>query len=192
MPLPAGLAVRSLTAEESQQALQHILTVGQGVAAGSINNSEVAGRDKWNVQSGTAIGQANAPVSFNSGPQTTINTSGGDYAGRDIDKRQGMFYEGNFAGAAPGGIAAAEPPTLADLLERVQQARERASRQGANQLADDLDSVGLKLSQAMRAQTQGDTAWQREKLEQARQELEGLAQREPMARELALLAGQVA
>ncbi|MFL5801009.1 MAG: caspase domain-containing protein [Roseiflexaceae bacterium] len=211
---PAGAATRAVSAEESRRALERIVSVGQGVAVGgNVSGGTVVGRDQINAQGSQGfINQASGPVSQNFGTQqnidsgggTVISTGGGDYAGGNLDKRQGEVFvdgsviSGNVIGASPDMLAdvlgdlAPQQPSLEQTLAQARQAAEQARGRGDDDLADDLDSVIAPLDAARKADQAGRSERRAAKLDEARAALGRLVPGRPELRALAEMLGRVA
>jgi Caspase domain len=100
------LAVSRIDRKYSERLLNKFISI-------NIGDTQTAGRDIVHGDQIDArgsqgfINRASGPISQNFGPQTTVNTGGGDYAGGNIDKRQGQTFidgdqytmSGNFSGA---------------------------------------------------------------------------------------------
>jgi hypothetical protein len=93
-PSSLGGAVREVEPSESQQAFQQILSGEINLAAGrDIQNVTI---DKSNTTinaqgSRGLINRPTGPITQHFGNETSINTGGGDYAGRDLDKSQKTY-----------------------------------------------------------------------------------------------------
>jgi hypothetical protein len=194
-PAP-GAAVRPVDEQTSRAAFERIMSVGQGVAVGGdVRDSTVVGRDQVNIQDspGAITGQVTGSVS-----QHTVNTGGGDYAGGNIDKRQGgTFIDGAVIGdlsgllaGALGGVASRQP-TLDQALGQARQAVDAARGRGDDDLADDLQSVVLPLEAAQKAEQGGRAERRAAKLAEARAALEGLVASHPELRDLATVLGRI-
>jgi Caspase domain len=203
-PAP-GTAVRPVEEQESQRAFERIMSVGQGVAVGrDVRDSTVVGRDQVSVQgSPGAIVGATGAVS-----QTNVNTGGGDYAGGNIDKRQGgVFIDGGavygpVTGSQAGGNIsnlitgllgnqAPQPAPLETAIAQARQAAEAARSQGDDDLADDLQGVVLALEAALKAEQTGRAERRGAKLAEARAALEQLAPGRPELRDMAAALGRM-
>jgi hypothetical protein len=110
-------------------------------------------------------------------------TLGGDYAGGNIDSRQGVFVEGgvvsggtiigvNTGSLVIGGLGSATTDTsLAQALAQVQQAVTQARQRGDDDLADDLDGVASSLRAALKAQSEGKAERRASKIREASEAL---------------------
>ena len=195
-------AVREVSAEESRRALEQIMSVGQGVAAGrDIANSTVVGRDQVNIQGspGAITGQVSGPVSQNFGTQTTttVNSGGGPaIVGSQLDKSNinvgstfgGSYIVGDTVTVGASTPSASEVLTLDEALARVQQAAEQARQAGNADLADGLDVVALKLTQS---QKETDAGRRQQRLAGAIQEIESLAKSQSAGQDLVQLLRRV-
>jgi hypothetical protein len=207
-PAP-GAVVRPVDEQASQQAFERIMNVGQGVAVGrDIRDSTVIGRDQVNVQDspGAIVGDVDT-VSQTFGPQTKVNTGGGDYAGGNIDKRQGEIFIGG-GSTVYGPVAVDASGTLTSIagnastadilfpleqaLAQVRRAAEAARSRGDDDLADDLQGVVLSLEAALKAQQANRLDRRAAKLAEARTALEQLAPNHSELRDLATTLGRIA
>jgi hypothetical protein len=199
-PAP-GTAVRPVDEQTSRAAFERIVNVGQGVAVGGdVRDSTVVGRDQVNIHDspGVITGQVTGSVSQNFGSQQTVNTGGGDYAGGNIDKRQGgTFIDGTVVGDLSGLLAGAlggvtsRQPTLERALGQARQAAEAARGRGDDDLADDLQAVVLPLEAAQKAEQAGRAERRAAKLAEARAALESLVASHPELRDLATILGRL-
>jgi hypothetical protein len=125
------------------------------------------------------------------GNQSNINTGGGDYAGRDIDKRQGVFViggtiHGSVVGINSGNITIDTMPLLLDkVVTQIEQTVTQARQRGDDDLADDLQGVILPLQAAIKAQSEGKEDRRMSKLTEARESLRKITNNQPDLRELA-------
>jgi hypothetical protein len=207
-PAP-GAAVRPVDEQESRRAFERIMSVGQGVAiGGDVRDSTVIGRDQVSVQGspGAIVGRTGA-VSQNFGSRTNVDTGGGDYAGGNIDKRQGQVFidggavYGNVTGSQTGGSISstiadllgdlAPPASLEQVLAQARQAADEARGRSDDDLADDLRGVVLALEAALKAEQTGRTERRTAKLAEARASLERLAPNRPELRDLAMALRQI-
>ena len=123
------------------------------------------------------INNASAPVTQHFGNQTSINTGGGDYAGRDMHKSD----------RAPRPDAA----SLQTVVDEVTQLIERAENRGEDDLADDLRSVESILQAAIKAENEGKLERRLAKLEDTRRSLQGLVKAHPELQHVLSLLKQV-
>jgi hypothetical protein len=112
------------------------------------------------------INNASAPVTQHFGNQTSINTGGGDYAGRDMHKSD----------RSPRPNAAV---SLQTVVDEVTQLVERAETRGEDDFADDLRSVESTLQAAVKAESEGKLERRQVKLEDAKRSLQGLVKAHP-------------
>jgi hypothetical protein len=199
-PAP-GTAVRPVDEQTSRAAFERIMSVGQGVAVGGdVRDSTVVGRDQVNIHDspGAITGRVGGSVSQDFGSQTTVNTGGGDYAGGNIDKRQGRIFvdgpvSGDLSDLLGGALSgrASRPPTIAQALAQARQAAEAARGRGDDDLADDLQAVVLPLEAAQKAEQAGRAERRAAKLVEARTALESLAASHPELRDLAAMLGRI-
>jgi hypothetical protein len=198
-PAP-GAAVRPVDEQTSRAAFERIMSVGQGVAiGGDVRGSTVVGRDQVTIQDspGAITGQVEGSVNQNFGSEQTISTGGGDYAGGNIDKRQGgTFIDGSVVGDLSGLLGGVlgglqQQPTVDQALAQARQAAEAARGRGDDDLADDLQAVVLPLEAAQKAEQVGRTDRRAAKLADARAALEALAAGHPELGELAALLKRV-
>jgi hypothetical protein len=162
-PPPDGAAVRAVSPAESQAAYLAIQSGGISFGQGTSISGSIVGGD-----------------------QRTIHT-GGDSAGGDIDKRQGVFISGGaisgpvigyntgtlHIGANPAPSAAPDPLRQACLkLEHMIAHMQTA---GDDDLADDLQSILHALTAATKARDEGKHDRQAAKIQAARAALRSLA-----------------
>jgi uncharacterized caspase-like protein len=210
---PAGAATRAVSAEESQRALERIISVGQGVAVGGdVSGGTVVGRDQINAQRAQGfINRVSGSVNQNTGTQQNIDTGGGtifttgggDFAGGSIDKRQGTSFvdgsviSGNVIGASPDMLAdvlgdlAPQQPTLDGALAQTRQVAEQASKRGDDDLADDMAGVITPLEVALKAEQAGRAERRAAKLDEARTAMGRLVPGHPELRTLAEALGHI-
>ena len=112
------------------------------------------------------INNASAPVTQHYGKQTSINTGGGDYAGRDMYKSD----------RSPRPDAAV---SLQAVVDEVTQLIERAENRGEDDLADDLRSVESILQAVVKAENGGKLERRLAKLEDAKRSLQELSRNHP-------------
>ena len=112
------------------------------------------------------INNASAPVTQHFGNQTSINTGGGDYAGRDMYKSD----------RSPRSDAVV---SLQAVVHEVTQLIEQAENRGDDDLADDLRSVESILQAAVKAENEGKLERRLAKLEDARRSLQELMKAHP-------------
>ncbi|MBD2025868.1 CHAT domain-containing protein [Leptolyngbya sp. FACHB-711] len=111
------------------------------------------------------INNASAPVTQHFGNQTTINTGGGDYAGRDL-------YKGDRS-------TRLDTVSLQTIADQLAQLAEQAENRGDDDLADDLRSIGSTLGAAMKAEQEGKQERRGAKLGEVRRSIEGLTKKYP-------------
>jgi len=93
-PSSLGGAVREVEPSESQHQLQQILSGEINLAAGRDIQKVTIDKSSKTINAQGSQGfiyEANAPVTQHFGNVNNINTGGGDYAGRDIDKSQNTY-----------------------------------------------------------------------------------------------------
>jgi len=146
------------------------------------------------------------PVSQTFGKQTTIDTSGGDYAEGDIEKQQGVFMSGGtvygpVTGSNNGMISASygtqqqsasgATSPLRNIRSHLRQVIDAAQARGDNNLAMDLDGVEQILGEAIRAERENDNTQRARKLRQAQADLDDLAVSQPALKDLVGMLQQV-
>ena len=112
------------------------------------------------------INNASAPVTQHFGNQTSINTGGGDYAGRDM-------YKSDRSTRLDAVVS------LQAVVDEVTQLIEQAENRGDDDLADDLRSVESILQAAVKAENEGKLERQLAKLEDARRSVQELMKAHP-------------
>lgn len=235
-PEHLGGAAREVDPKESAETLKQILNGTVNLAAGRdiTGNTIIGGNqnnvgrdqntitgDQYTAQGDMHVGdtidaqgsqgfvnQPSGPLTQNYGGQRTINTGGGDFAERDIDKRQGAFVSGGTVYGPVTGTNSGEirtdyriggeqstqqsnSVTLRDLRRAVRQAIDAASTRGDRNLASDLDDVEQNLSAAIGAESSQDNDQRARKLRQVKSDLTDLVTSKPEVQELVTLAQQV-
>jgi hypothetical protein len=203
---PVGTAMREVSREQSERLYQQIQS--GGINFGQQNQVDITGDvvagskiDAQGAQS--VINQPTGSVTQQFGPQRTIDTGGGDYAERDIDKRQGAFVTGGTVyGAVVGtnsgnitGNYGTNPLEGGDTtrismeygLACIRRAAENARQHGNDDLGDDLQGVVVPLEAALKAEQVGKLERRSAKLAEARQMMTRLATGEPALQGLAQL-----
>lgn len=173
--IPKG-AVREVDPADSRQAITQLLA-----KSGSIF-------------SGTNVFLGPANITQNFGPHI-VNTQGGDYAGGNIDKRQGVFIDG---GTTQGSIigfnnhgnvvsnnekpALTNPAhTLQESGEHIQKAIEWAQYNRDINLLINLQQASLDIEAAIEAERQGDDEQKRLKLTKALEYIQKSSQKYPLS-----------
>jgi hypothetical protein len=112
------------------------------------------------------INHATASVTQHFGNQTTVNTGGGDYAGRDIYKSDRPARPGNRI-------------SIQTVFDQIVQLIQQAETQGDDDLADDLRSVEADLKVAIKADEEAKSERRQAKLENAKRSLQELVKQHP-------------
>ncbi len=164
---PNGPAVRLLSEEACQQALQQIQS---GVHFGQRNSVRVTG----DVAGGMIDKRAGVFI------------GGGSVQGMVVGVNYGQVQ----SYTSPQGTAAA--PTLEQALAQIEQLQRDAQRIGDADLADDLEGLGLLLRAAAKARDSGNAARHQEKIRDAQAGAGRLAAQQPQAQPLATLCERLA
>ena len=179
--LPTSLhgKVREIEPATSAKALQQILTGEVNLAAtGDIENVTVVRGDTIDARGSQGfINKPAGTVTQDFGNKTTIDTGGGDYAGRDMYKS---------SSPSPSSTV-----SLQEAYQQVQRCIKEAEAGRNEELAEDLQAVEISLGAALKAEGKGNSNRRKAKLKEARQGLQGISATYQELRDLVTLLKQV-
>jgi hypothetical protein len=201
-PARLGGVAREVEPSESQRALAQILSGALNLAAGrDIAGNTIIGNQLNAQGSSGTINQVRGSIN-----QRTINTGGGDYAERDINKQQGAFISGGtiygpVVGVNKGGTinynrhdtpdtTGQSPIVLDEVLRRLRETLAELQQRDEN-LAAELQRIEVDMSGASRAQQANDAARRQRLLSRAKQELAALSDEHGQLQSLAAMLQQV-